>query len=80
MGATGASELVVRDGSEMIGCDNDACAIGWYHLKCLGKKRAPKGSWFCPNCTAAKKAEASTADNPTSKQAGRKRKALVVSL
>lgn len=44
------------DGCKMIGCDNGDCAVGWYHLACLGLKKVPKGQWLCPNCAAAKKA------------------------
>jgi hypothetical protein len=43
------------DGSQMIGCDNDDCTIVWFHLKCLGKKKVPKGKWFCDACAAEKK-------------------------
>jgi len=38
----------------MIGCDNDACAIEWFHLDCVNLKVAPTGKWFCPDCTRAK--------------------------
>ena len=36
--------------SQMIACDNDSCKHEWFHFKCLGIKRAPKGTWFCPSC------------------------------
>ena len=36
---------------KMICCDNPECKILWFHYKCVGIKRAPKGEWFCPNCT-----------------------------
>ncbi|KAH6870338.1 hypothetical protein BKA58DRAFT_469369 [Alternaria rosae] len=41
------------DGSLMIGCDNDACPIGWYHGRCIGISKAiPKSQqWYCAMCT-----------------------------
>ncbi|KAI4666600.1 uncharacterized protein J4E79_002639 [Alternaria viburni] len=41
------------DGSLMIGCDNDACPIGWYHGRCIGISKAiPKNKeWYCATCT-----------------------------
>ncbi|ELT96557.1 hypothetical protein CAPTEDRAFT_180978 [Capitella teleta] len=38
---------------EMVGCDNDDCPIEWFHYACVGLTHAPKGKWFCPQCTAA---------------------------
>lgn len=35
---------------EMIGCDNDACVIEWFHFNCVALVNKPKGKWFCPNC------------------------------
>ena len=35
---------------KMICCDNSECKISWFHFKCVGIKRAPRGDWFCPNC------------------------------
>ncbi|GAB6032621.1 PHD finger protein ing1 [Chamberlinius hualienensis] len=35
---------------EMIGCDNDRCAIEWFHFSCVGLSTKPKGKWFCPKC------------------------------
>ena len=34
----------------MIGCDNENCAISWYHIDCLGLKTIPTGKWYCPEC------------------------------
>ena len=34
----------------MIGCDNDNCSIGWYHIDCLNIDSIPSGSWYCPEC------------------------------
>ena len=36
---------------EMVGCDNDKCPIEWFHYGCVGLTEAPKGKWFCPQCT-----------------------------
>ena len=38
------------DGHEMIGCDNSACVIEWFHITCLKIKSVPKGRWYCPSC------------------------------
>ncbi|XP_043964349.1 inhibitor of growth protein 3 [Gambusia affinis] len=40
---------------EMVGCDNTDCPIEWFHYGCVGLTEAPKGKWFCPQCTAAMK-------------------------
>lgn len=29
------------------------CPIEWFHYGCVGLTQAPKGKWFCPQCTAA---------------------------
>ncbi len=34
----------------MIGCDNDACTIEWFHMDCLRIRCPPKGKWHCPSC------------------------------
>ncbi|XP_041459979.1 uncharacterized protein LOC121411367 [Lytechinus variegatus] len=34
----------------MIGCDNVACIQQWFHYECVGIRRKPRGSWYCPNC------------------------------
>ena len=34
----------------MIACDNPHCSIEWFHYKCVGITRKPKGKWYCPNC------------------------------
>ena len=38
------------DGLQMIACDNQACAIEWFHMSCLKIKSVPKGKWYCPTC------------------------------
>ncbi|MFH4984416.1 hypothetical protein AB6A40_011125 [Gnathostoma spinigerum] len=35
---------------EMIGCDNEKCAIEWFHFECVQLKVKPKGKWYCPAC------------------------------
>ena len=40
-----------KDEGRMIGCSNDSCKIEWFHYKCVGIKRAPKGDWYCKDCT-----------------------------
>ncbi|KAM6896507.1 inhibitor of growth protein 3 [Lycodopsis pacificus] len=40
---------------EMVGCDNTDCPIEWFHYGCVGLTEAPKGKWFCPQCTVAMK-------------------------
>ncbi|KAM6987123.1 inhibitor of growth protein 3 [Aplochiton taeniatus] len=40
---------------EMVGCDNKDCPIEWFHYGCVGLTEAPKGKWYCPQCTAAMK-------------------------
>lgn len=40
---------------EMVGCDNGDCPIEWFHYGCVGLTQAPKGKWFCPQCTATMK-------------------------
>ncbi|KAK0133005.1 Inhibitor of growth protein 3 [Merluccius polli] len=32
-----------------------SCPIEWFHYGCVGLTEAPKGKWFCPQCTAAMK-------------------------
>ncbi|GMS88705.1 hypothetical protein PENTCL1PPCAC_10880, partial [Pristionchus entomophagus] len=35
---------------EMVGCDNEKCAIEWFHFECINIKVKPKGKWYCPDC------------------------------
>ena len=40
------------DGSKMICCENDNCRSGqWFHFRCLNIRRAPRGKWFCNECS-----------------------------
>ena len=43
---------------EMIACDNEDCAIEWFHFECVGltPENRPKGKWFCKECTQLRKA------------------------
>ncbi len=42
-----------EDLDDMVACDNDSCAIQWFHLSCVGLKQAPSESepWRCTSCT-----------------------------
>lgn len=40
---------------EMVGCDNTKCALEWFHYECVNLTEAPKGKWFCPQCTQSMK-------------------------
>lgn len=35
---------------QMVRCDNDDCAIAWFHFQCVGLSANPKGKWLCPTC------------------------------
>ena len=43
-----------RSAGRMIVCDNRQCKYQWFHYKCVGIKRAPKGDWLCTDCKIAK--------------------------
>ena len=38
----------------MVGCDcktaKDCPGRGWFHLQCVGLRKAPKGPWICASC------------------------------
>lgn len=38
-------------GTPMIFCENQQCTIKWFHFNCMKITFAPKGTWFCPNCS-----------------------------
>ncbi len=38
------------DEGAMIGCDNAACKLKWFHMNCLKIASAPRGKWYCPEC------------------------------
>lgn len=37
---------------EMVGCENQDCPYEWFHLDCVGLKKAPseKDTWYCSEC------------------------------
>ncbi|KAI8820965.1 uncharacterized protein EV422DRAFT_528576 [Fimicolochytrium jonesii] len=35
---------------DMVACDNQGCAIEWFHYACVGLTTPPKGSWYCTTC------------------------------
>ena len=35
------------ESGKMVACDNPQCAIEWFHFKCVGLTRKPRGKWFC---------------------------------
>ena len=37
----------------MIACDNKLCKIEWFHYSCVNVKKAPRKSWYCPDCKRA---------------------------
>lgn len=41
----------------MIACDHEGCDIEWFHLPCVDLVTAPKGKWYCPDCTKRMKQE-----------------------
>jgi hypothetical protein len=42
---------------EMIACENDDCAVEWFHFACVGLSvdAKIKGKWYCPTCTAERR-------------------------
>ncbi|KAF2502692.1 hypothetical protein BU16DRAFT_554737 [Lophium mytilinum] len=36
----------------MVACENGNCSTEWFHIECMGMKRAPAPSaiWYCPEC------------------------------
>ena len=39
---------------DMVGCENKDCPYEWFHLDCVGLKKAPgeKDTWYCSECEA----------------------------
>jgi len=35
----------------MIACEYEGCAIEWFHYECVGITEAPKGKWYCNECS-----------------------------
>ncbi|KAI9188390.1 hypothetical protein H9P43_002781 [Blastocladiella emersonii ATCC 22665] len=48
---------------DMVGCDSEGCKYEWFHLQCVGLKKAPPEGeqWICPDCTQRQAAEAAEA-------------------
>ncbi|KAI4864250.1 hypothetical protein F4820DRAFT_458965 [Hypoxylon rubiginosum] len=42
-----------KESGDMIACDNHFCPYEWFHWKCVGLKKKPRGKWLCPECTAS---------------------------
>jgi hypothetical protein len=40
---------------DMIACDNEDCAIEWFHYPCVNLTRKPRNSWVCPTCANKRK-------------------------
>lgn len=38
----------------MICCDNPACAVKWYHFRCVNLAISPRSAWTCPKCSILK--------------------------
>ncbi|KNE66618.1 hypothetical protein AMAG_19602 [Allomyces macrogynus ATCC 38327] len=45
---------------DMVGCDDDLCKYEWFHLQCVGLKKAPPDGdpWICPDCIDRRRKEA----------------------
>ena len=41
-----------EESGRMIMCDSPSCKYIGFHYKCVGIRRACKGTWFCPQCAA----------------------------
>lgn len=39
-------------GSTMIACDSGNCQLEWFHLRCVGLGKVPRGKWCCQTCLA----------------------------
>ncbi|KAI9277628.1 hypothetical protein BY458DRAFT_538972 [Sporodiniella umbellata] len=37
---------------DMVACDGTNCTFEWFHMECVGLEEPPKGSWYCPDCSA----------------------------
>ena len=35
---------------KMIGCEGNNCRYEWFHIRCLGLKREPRGDFYCDEC------------------------------
>ena len=48
---------------DMIACDNEDCAIEWFHIKCTNLSKLPRNKWLCSDCARLKKLEKKAKDN-----------------
>ena len=39
----------------MVACDNEECAIEWFHCSCVNLTKMPKNEWLCPTCSQRRK-------------------------
>jgi hypothetical protein len=53
---------------EMVGCDNDLCAIEWFHFDCVQLCGKPKGNWFCPKCRGDRATDRAPGEGLTAEQ------------
>ena len=42
---------------DMIACDNEDCAIEWFHFQCVNLTKMPRNKWLCSDCVKLKKLE-----------------------
>lgn len=40
---------------DMIACDNEECAIEWFHYSCVNLSKKPRSMWLCPDCSRRKR-------------------------
>lgn len=40
---------------DMIACDNEECAIEWFHYTCVNLNKKPRSTWLCPDCSRKRK-------------------------
>lgn len=40
---------------DMIACDNEECAIEWFHYGCVNLSKQPRNKWLCPDCSKKKR-------------------------
>ena len=41
--------------ANIIACDRNTCSYEWFHYGCVDITRAPKGRWFCSDCSKKQK-------------------------
>ena len=42
---------------DMIACDNEDCAIEWFHFQCVNLTKMPRNKWLCSECAKLKREE-----------------------